>query len=344
MALPLSTGGWIVAAPGTWDGLEWKDSIPLPVLGKADVLVKFHAASLNYRDLAICKARAKPGVVLGSDGAGEVLAVGIEVRRFQKGDKAVAVMIQKFYAGSLDSKVVQSDLGGGEDGTIRQYGIFHEEGLVHIPSNLDYYEASTLPCAAMTAWNGLYGLKPLVAGDTVLVQGTGGVSIFALQFAIAAGAIVIATTSSSDKAAVLKSLGAHHIINYTQDPNWGETAKSLTFDKEGVNHVIEVGGPMTMAQSLRAIRRDGQISVIGYLGDTSNFSEPTFIDTLNHQCIVRGVVVGSRLQFVEMNRCIEVNNIKPLIDKRKFKLQDLKEAVRYMWDRKHIGKVVVTID
>jgi NADPH:quinone reductase-like Zn-dependent oxidoreductase len=214
-----------------------------------------------------------------------------------------------------------------------------------MPKNLNVEEASTLSCAALTAWNALYGLKSkaLMPGDTVLTQGTGGVSMFAVQFAAAAGATVIATTSSEDKAKKLKALGAHHVINYKSDPNWGDTAKKFTPDEQGVDHILEVGGPTTMAQSLKAIKMDGVISIIGFLGGQSK-DQPSFLDCLSNVCIVRGILVGSRLQFEDMNQAIEANKINPVVDERVFKLEEAKDAYQYMWDQKHFGKVVIKVD
>lgn len=207
-------------------------------------------------------------------------------------------------------------------------------------------EASTLSCAGLTAWNALYGLKSkaLKPGDVVLTQGTGGVSMFAVQFAVAAGATVIATTSSDEKASKLKSLGAHHVINYKTESNWGEAAKALTPDGQGVDHILEVGGPRTMAQSLKAIKMDGVISIIGFLGGGSSKDQPSFLECLNHVCIVRGILVGSRLQFEEMNLAIDANKIKPVVDSRIFKLEEAREAYEYMWDQKHFGKLVIKVD
>lgn len=213
------------------------------------------------------------------------------------------------------------------DGALREYGTFDEHGLVHMPSNLSFNEAATLPCAAVTAWNALYGLdgRKLMPGDWVLTQGTGGVSIFAVQFAKAAGAKVIATTSSSSKAEKLKQLGADHVLNYKEDANWGESAKKLT-GGAGVQHVLEVGGPTSMAQSLNAIGIDGVISIIGFLGGGRAEKQPTFLDCLMHVCTVRGVLVGSRQQFEAMNRAIVANDIKPVVDEKVFKFEDAKEA------------------
>lgn len=214
-----------------------------------------------------------------------------------------------------------------------------------MPRNLSAEEASTLSCAALTAWNALYGLegKGLKAGDVVLTQGTGGVSMFAVQFAVAAGAIVTATTSSEEKAKKLKDMGAHQVINYKDDKNWGETAKRLTSHGLGADHILEVGGPTTMAQSLKAIKIDGVISIIGFLGGSSK-DQPSFLDCLSNLCTVRGVLVGSRLQFEDMNRAIEANKIKPVVDERVFKLEEAKEAYQYMWDQKHFGKLVIKVD
>jgi NADPH:quinone reductase-like Zn-dependent oxidoreductase len=240
------------------------------------------------------------GVVPGSDGAGEVVAVGKKVTRFKPGAKVVTLFNQTHLGGSLNAQSKASGLGGVVDGTLRQYGSFNENGLVDMPPSLNWLEGATLSCAALTAWNALYGLKPLAPGDVVLTQGTGGVSIFGVQFAKAAGAIVIATTSSAKKAGTLKKLGADHVINYKDDPNWGEKAKALSPNGEGVDHIIEVGGPATMAQSLKAIRIDGVISIIGFVGGAPSKDQPTYLDALMNVCTVRGILVGSRVQFEDM--------------------------------------------
>lgn len=268
----------------------------------------------------------RKGVVPGSDGAGEVIAIGKKVTRFQPGAKVLTLFNQSHLAGSLDTETITTGLGGTIDGTIRQYGSFNENGLVDMPPSLNYAEGSTLPCAALTAWNALYGLKPLAPGDTVLTQGTGGVSIFAVQFAKAAGATVISTTSSTKKAEVLKKLGADHVINYKDTPEWGEAAAKLTHKGAGVQHVLEVGGPSTMAQSLKAVKIDGVISIIGFLGGMAE-KQPSFLDALNNVCVVRGILVGSRQQFEDMNRAIEANGIKPVVDEKIFSLEEAKEYV-----------------
>lgn len=214
-----------------------------------------------------------------------------------------------------------------------------------MPTTLNFQQASTLSCAALTAWNALYGVqgKSLKPGDTVLTQGTGGVSVFALQFAKAAGARVISTTSSDDKAQVLKKLGADHVINYKTDETWGETAKKLTPGGKGLAHIVEVGGPKTMVQSLKAIRPEGSISIIGFLAGFSK-DQPTFLDCLSNMCTVRGVLVGSRLQFEQMNEAIDANGIKPVVDDKVFSFEETRDAYQYMWDQKHFGKLTIKID
>ncbi|KAI9745610.1 MAG: hypothetical protein M1818_001144 [Claussenomyces sp. TS43310] len=339
---------WTIEESGKGpDAMKWNENAALPELGDNDVLIKFHAASINYRDIAITLGSypwpVKAHVVPGSDGAGEVVATGPKVSQFKKGDKVVTLFNQGHLDGSLTQDSIKTGLGGSLDGTLRQAGVFPEHGLVSMPQSLNYLEASTLSCAALTAWNALFGLKPLKAGETVLTQGTGGVSLFAVQFAKASGATVIATTSSAEKTAVLKKLGADHVINYKEIPEWGEKAKSLTPSGQGVNHIVEVGGPATLAQSLKAIQIDGIISIIGFVGGDAK-EQPSFLECLSSVCTVRGLLVGSKAMFEDMNACIEANQIKPVIDKTVFKLQDLKKAFEHQRKQQHLGKVCLSID
>ncbi|KAH6962416.1 hypothetical protein BKA56DRAFT_174322 [Ilyonectria sp. MPI-CAGE-AT-0026] len=346
MSTPRTTKAWTVEGAGSFDCLKFENERVLPALSDNEVLVKFHAASLNYRDIIIALGYypfpATPNVIPGSDGAGEIVAVGSKVTRFEKGSKVLTLFNQAHYGGPLTPKILGTGLGGVLDGTMRQYGVFNENGLVDMPKNLSYLEAGTLSCSALTAWNALYGLKAVQAGDWVLTQGTGGVSISGLQFAKAAGARVIATTSSAAKAEVLKKLGADHVINYKETPNWGEEAKRLT-GGAGVEHVIEVGGATTVAESLKAVAIGGLITVIGWIGGEGE-AGPVFPQILASQAVVRGIVVGSREQFEAMVRTIEASNIKPVLDQQVFKLEDLKEAYKYMWDQKHLGKVAIKIE
>ncbi|KAJ5622282.1 Polyketide synthase enoylreductase [Penicillium herquei] len=338
---------WVVEnMDNGFDGLVYKDT-PVPKVGETEVLVKLNAASLNYRDLIIPKGMypfpTQLPIVPGSDGAGEVVEVGSKVTEFKKGDQVTTVFNQGHQYGAIDIPATQTGLGGVIDGSLRQYGVFQQTGLVKSAKNLSAVENSTLPCAAVTSWNALYGLKPLKPGQVVLVQGTGGVSLFALQFAKAAGATVIATTSSAQKAEKLKQLGADHIINYKEDANWGETARKLSPDGAGVDHIIEVGGSGTLAQSFKAIKFEGVISVIGFLGGVDPTTQPSILDTLGHICTVRGVYVGSRAIMKDMILAIEANDIHPVVDEKVFSLDQTREAYDYMWDQKHFGKLAIKI-
>ncbi|KAL2132947.1 hypothetical protein VTI74DRAFT_3137 [Chaetomium olivicolor] len=346
MSLQTSQKQWLIEGTGKgFETLIYQDA-PVPQVGDNDVLVKMRGASLNYRDLLIPQGKyifplALP-IVAGSDGAGEVVSVGSKVTKFKPGDKVVTLFNQGHQAGPIDVAASKTGLGGCIDGTLRQYSAFNQDGLVRMPANMDYVEAATLTCAALTSWNALYGLRRLKKGETVLVQGTGGVSLFALQFAKAAGATVIATTSSAKKAEILKKLGADHVINYREDPHWGETARKLTPRGEGVEHVIEVGGEGTMTQSLHAIKMEGIISVIGLL--TGAQPKDNIMETLSRLCTIRGVYVGSKEQMEEMVEAMEQHDIHPVVDGTVFTLEKAKEAYEYMWAQKHFGKVGIKIE
>lgn len=285
-------------------------------------------------------------MIPGSDGAGEVVAVGRQVQRFKPGDKVVTLFNQGHIGGDITREAAATGLGGAVDGVLRTYGAFNENGLVALPRGYSYLEGSTLPCAALTAWNALYGLegKRLTPGQWVLTQGTGGVSVWAVQFAKAAGARVIATTSSAAKAKLLEKLGADHIVNYNETPEWGSEVRKIT-GGEGVDIVIEVAGPTSMIQSLKSVKVGGVITIIGFVGGTQSEKQPGFLENLNRLCITRGLLVGSRDQFDEMNRAIEANleKLRPVIDEKVFTLETLREAYEYQWSGKHQGKVCVEI-
>ncbi|KAI0189544.1 hypothetical protein EV127DRAFT_341001 [Xylaria flabelliformis] len=344
MAIPSTQKQWTVTGTGKQlETLQYGDG-EVPKVGDSDVLVKLNAASLNYRDLIIPRGKypfpTKFPVVPASDGAGEVVDVGSKVTKWKKGDRIVTLFNQGHQYGPMSIEAAGTGVGGVVDGTLRQYGVFSENGIVRAPKNLSYVEAATLSCAALTSWNALYGLKALKPGDTVLVQGTGGVSLFALQFAKAAGATVIATTSSKEKEEIVRKLGAHHVLNYKEDENWGETARKLT-GGAGVDFVIEVGGSGTLQQSLKAIKYEGIISIIGFLGGVK--AEATLIDCLTNICTARGVYVGSRQQMEDMVAAIEVNDIHPVVDSKIFTLEQAKEAYEYQWAQGHVGKVAIEI-
>ncbi|KAJ9148450.1 Zinc-type alcohol dehydrogenase-like protein [Pleurostoma richardsiae] len=319
---------------------------PLPPLGDSEVLIKIEAVSLNYRDVAMPKGLypfpKKSPLVPASDGAGEVIEVGAKVTTLKKGDKVATLFSQLHQYGPSTKLSAQSALGGNLDGVLRQYAVFPEYGLVKAPRNLTALEVSTLSCAGVTAWDSLYGLKPLKPGQVVLVQGSGGVSVFALQFAKAAGATVIATTSSAAKAEKLKKLGADYVINYKEDKKWGETARSYTPDGVGVDHVIDVGGESTLEQSLAAIKIEGIISLIGFLGGFS--PKQSLLECLSRGCIARGVRVGSKATMEEMVVAIEANDLHPAIDDRVFGFEEVKEAYAHMWSQKQFGKIVIKVE
>ncbi|KAL6702276.1 NAD(P)-binding protein [Trichoderma pleuroticola] len=349
MSLPTTSRAWSVRGihSDSFDGLALEENVPLPKLGEHDVLIQIEAVSLNYRDLAIPRGlypfAMKTPVVPGSDSAGIVLAVGPKVTRVSKGDRVCTLFNEHHQTNPITPEAVGSGLGGAVDGTLRNYGVFGEHCLVKAPSSLNAVEASTLTCAPLTAWNALYGLqsKAIKAGDWVLTQGTGGVSLAAIQFAVAAGATVVSTTSTNDKADALKKLGASHVINYKETPNWGEAARALTPGGLGFDHILEIGGAASIAQSLKAIKLEGVITIIGFL--TSSDKQPPLMDALNHLCIVRGIFVGSRQQFEEMNRVIDSAKIRPVIDSNLFSFEDIKKAYQYQWESKHFGKVVIRI-
>jgi len=346
MSIPIIQKEWITSSTDKdFDGLVYQRSAPVPKPSPSQVLVRIHGASLNYRDLIIPRGTypfpIDLPVVSLSDGAGEVVAVGSNVTKFKVGDKILTLFNQGHQKEFIDVAASKTGLGGCIDGTLREYGAFEETGVVKMPENLDYIEAASLVCAGLTSWNALFGLRPLKKGEWVLVQGTGGVSLFSLQFAKAAGATVIATTSTAEKGEVLKKLGADHVINYVEDPNWGETARKLSPGGEGVEHIIEVGGADTFTQSFNAIKMEGVISVIGFLGGAK--PKDNILEVLSRVCIVRGVYVGSYGQLQDMCKFVQEHNIHPVIDKQVFTIDTAKEAYEYMWAKKHFGKVGIKI-
>jgi NADPH:quinone reductase-like Zn-dependent oxidoreductase len=315
---------------------------PDPKPGFGQALVKIKAASLNFRDLLVVKGaysrNLPPGLVPCSDGAGEVVEIGEGVTRVKPGDRVAGIFMQTWISGELDESKSKSALGGAIDGVLAEYVLFHEDGLVSVPEHLSYEEAATLPCAAVTAWNGLItsgGLKP---GDTVLVLGTGGVSIFALQFAKISGARVIATSSSDEKLKRVKELGASDLINYKSVPDWEKKVLEIT-GRKGVDHVVEVGGAGTLPKSLRAVRMGGHISLIGVL---TGAGEANPLPAVMKNICIQGIYVGSREMFEAMNSAITLNQLHPVID-RVFSFEESKEAFGYMESGAHFGKVVIRL-
>lgn len=300
-----------------------------------------------------------------SDGAGIVEAVGSRVNSFKPGDRVCTHLVSQLPSSEAPNFLdINSGLGQHLDGTLRHHGTFHESALVPMPPGLDFLEASTLTCSGLTAWNALFGLEAQAPrkGSTVLVQGTGGVSIAALQvrftaantaillllillqFALAAGSTVIATTSTDAKAERLRSLGAHHVMNYHTTPAWGEVAKSLTQNSVGVDIVVDVGGLSTLAQSLKALRTNGLVAVTGLLGKPEDqIAIPSLLDCLVNVCTARGILLGTRDQFNAMNQFIAEKGIKPIVDEKIFSLQEAKEAYKYLEQQKHFSKVCIQL-
>jgi NADPH:quinone reductase-like Zn-dependent oxidoreductase len=319
-----------------------KVDLPTPKPAHRQVLVKVAACSLNFRDLAIVLGKyrmpVRPNVIPLSDGAGEVIAVGPNVTRVKAGDRVAGCFFQRWPGGQPGPDAQGSALGGTADGMLAEYVVLEEEGVVKIPAHLSYEEGATLPCAGVTAWNALAEHGKLTAGDTVLVQGTGGVSVFALQFARLMGATVIATSSSDDKLAQAKKLGAAHGINYKTTPDWDKAAVELT-EGQGVDQVVEVGGAGTITKSLGAIRSGGKVSMIGVLSGGGELN-PMLI--LGKRANVQGISVGSTQMFEAMNRAITAGRLKPVIDKV-FGFDDTPAAFKYLQSAQHFGKIVIKL-
>jgi NADPH:quinone reductase-like Zn-dependent oxidoreductase len=308
-----------------------------PELGPREVLVRVRAVSLNYRDVAIARLaqkRKKP-IVPTSDGAGEVVAVGKEVTRLAVGDRVAANFFPNWLDGELSEEAHAAALGGSVDGMLAEEVVLHERAWVKIPAHLSFEQAATLPCAGVTAYNALFEAATLRPGDSILVQGTGGVSIFALQLARAAGATVYATSSSAEKRKRLEALGAAATFDYRELPKWGDAVRAATGGR-GVDVAVEVGGPGTFDQSVAALRYGGTMSILGVLTGTSG---PVNTYAIFHKGVrVHGVYVGSVRMFEALNRV----PIEPIVDKT-FAFDDARAAYEYLASGKHFGKVVVRV-
>lgn len=313
-----------------------------PQTGPREVLLRMKAASINYRDLVVplrgygSFTGTLPLVPI-SDGAGEVVKIGAGVTRVTPGDRVCPMFMQKWIAGQPDLKRITSTLGGPMDGVMQEYMVVDEEGLAKVPEYLTDEEAATLPCAALTAWSALVTEGGVKAGDTVLVQGTGGVSLFALQFAKLLGAEVIVISSSDDKLKQAAALNADEGINYKNVPEWGKAVKKLT-GGEGVDHIVEVGGEKTLPQSLRVIRPGGTISMIGVLSGLN--MEVSLGLIVTRKVRLQGITVGHRDSFEAMTRAMAKHQVKPVID-RVFAFEELKEAMKYLQQGKHFGKICI---
>jgi NADPH:quinone reductase-like Zn-dependent oxidoreductase len=310
-------------------------------LGPHDVRVAVRAVSLNFRDLSIAKLAKKrnKAVVPASDGAGEVVEIGSDVKRVKLGDKVCAAFFPSWIAGPFVESYHGAALGGSVDGMLAEQVVFAETALVHVPKAYSFEQAATLPCAGVTAWHALYEAAALRPGNTIIVQGSGGVSIFSLQLARATGARVVATSSSADKRARLESMGAATTIDYKETPAWGEAARAATGGR-GVDIAVEVGGAGTFDQSVKALRYGGTMSILGVL---AGLQGPIETYPIFHKNIrVHGVYVGSVAMFEDLVRAIDVTKIEPVID-RVFGFADARAAYDHLASGKHFGKVVIRV-
>jgi NADPH:quinone reductase-like Zn-dependent oxidoreductase len=333
----------IVAGSSSLDGLrrcERPDPVPLPT----QILVRIQAASLNYRDLLIARGHYMGGTVSAdtiplSDGAGEVVAVGAAVSRFRVGDRVAST----FFRAWIDGKPPRGPLialgAPPADGMLAELVVFDEQNAVTIPAHLSSASAATLPCAAVTAWRSIVDIGHVAPGETVLVQGTGGVSLFALQFAQLAGARVLVTSSSDEKLARAKALGADGCINYRTLPEWDREVLNLT-EGRGVDLVLDVGGAATLARSIAAVAVHGRVAMIGVLTGIGAAGSPYGL--LGKQASLHGVYVGSRGHFERMNAAISAHRLEPVVD-REFGFDDVQAAYRHLESGSHFGKVVIRL-
>lgn len=339
------------AYPVAQFGLEHLQQINLsqPQQSAGTVQIKVHAVSLNYRDLMVVKGLYNPKMALPripcSDGAGEVVAVGDGVTRVRVGDRICGIFMQRWLDGPLTADKSKQALGGDTDGMLAEYVVLHQDGVVRFPEHLSYEEAATLPCAGVTAWNALHHggdpERPVRSGETVVIQGTGGVSIFALQFAQLTGARVIGTSSSDEKLARAYSLGLSAGCNYRARPEWSRWVVEVT-EGVGADRIIEVGGAGTFGQSLRAARVGGMVAQIGVLSGGAT-SEPVALTPILHkQLRVQGIYVGSRAMFEEMNTAIAEAKLRPVID-HVFGFDEAREAFLHMQSAAHFGKIVIRV-
>jgi len=326
--------------PGGLDRLQVTDT-QRQAPNRGEIVVRVGASSLNFHDYAVVTGMipTPDGRIPMSDGAGEVVEVGEGVTEFAVGDKVVSTFFPHWMDGEPAREVMGDVPGDGADGFAREFVIAPTTSFTRAPQGFSDAESATLTCAGLTAWRALVVNGQVKSGETVLVQGTGGVSIFALQFAKAAGATVIATSSSDEKLERLREMGADHLINYRQDEKWGETARKLTGGR-GVDHVVEIGGSGTMPQSIAATRIGGHISLIGVLAGVGGNVPTVFVMQGNQRII--GLTVGARRHQQDMIRAIEANGIRPVID-RHFPLEQIADAFRHQESGKHFGKICLDI-
>lgn len=318
-------------------------NVPCPTPSEGQVLIKIRACALNARDLMVAHDRypvtpkPAPGIVPLSDAAGDVVEVGPGVHRLAVGDRVIPSFFQTWLSGTPEPGYQLHDLGGNLDGVLSEYVLLDQQGASRFPDHLSYEEAATLGCAGVTAWTSLTRGRRLRPGQTVLTLGASNVSLFAIQFAKLSGAIVIATTSSSDKAEKLRKLGADHVIDYRASAEWHTAVRDLTAGR-GVDRIVEVGGPSTFQQSLAAIATGGQISVTGFLGGVEGTISP--LQLMSNHISTHAISVGSRSDVEEMLQAIAAHGTRPLID-RAFAFDEAASAFWYFASGKHFGKVVI---
>jgi len=324
------------------DDLRLHDA-PQPVPQRGELLLRVRAVSLNFRDVAVLLGRyvqsAAPGYVPASDAAAEVVAVGEGVTAYRPGDRVIGAFHPRWFGGPMPDGWVADCYGTGRDGWLCEYKALSQEAVVRLPDGLSWEEGATLPCAAATAWCALAGAAPVRAGQTVLTQGSGGVSLFALQLARLLGARVIATTSSAGKAERLRALGADAVVNYAEETAWGERVRALTAGR-GVDRVVEVGGPATVNQSLRAVARGGEVVLIGFLTEENPGID--YFALKGTGASVRAISVGDRANLEETVRAVALGRVKPVID-RVFPFEQSREAFAHLLAAKHVGKVVIRV-
>jgi alcohol dehydrogenase len=328
---------------GGLDGLHLHDE-PVPSPQRGELLLRIKAVSLNYRDIAIPLGRyvrdAKPGLVPCSDAAAEVVEVGDGVDDYRPGDRVVSTFQPRWFGGPLPATANSDSYGSGQDGWLTEYKVVSQESVVAVPPALPDEQAATLPCAGVTAWNALGGPVPIRAGQTVLTLGSGGVSVFAVQLAKLLGARVIATTSSTQKAQTLKSLGAEDVINYRDDPEWGEQVRQLTAGR-GADRVVEVGGPATIEQSLRAVAIGGEVTLIGFLSEDNPGIDYFLLKGAG--ATTRSITVGDRTDLQDLVRAVTTTGLTPVID-HVFEFSDATAAFERLREGKHLGKIVIRVD
>lgn len=318
--------------------------LPDPVPDRNQVLLGIRAVSINYRDLMVVSGtynpRMKVPAIPFSDAAGEVVAVGEGVTKWKVGDRVMPIFAQRWFEGDSSEEKRRTSLGAGAqwDGVLREAAAFDQESVVGVPEHLSFEEAATLPCAALTAWHALVVSGRIKPGDSVLTLGTGGVSIFALQFAKMAGARVVATSASGGKIERLRQTGADHTVNYRERDDWDKAAIEFS-GGEGVDHVVEVGGAGTLPKSINATRIAGHIAMIGALSGAAGFNP---VNAFMKAIRLQGIFVGSRRMFEEMNKAISANTLKPVIDSV-FEFEQAREALKHMEGSSHFGKIVIKV-